>query len=266
MPDRDDRRDGAVIWGRRGVLRAAVLWPLAVAACGAPSAPVTGSSSPIPSATPTAAVAPPAPATSAAPRRTAELVHADTGRQEVALTFHGAGDEELARRVLTLLHDHGAAATVLAVGTWLQQYPDAGRMVVDLGHELGNHTWSHPDLAALDINGVRAEIERCQDLIAAGTGGPGAFFRPSQAQHATPLVRRAAAEAGYSTVLSYDVDSRDFTDPGAPAIRRNVASVRAGGVVSLHLGHPGTLDALPAVLDDLAGRGLRPVTASVLFA
>jgi peptidoglycan/xylan/chitin deacetylase (PgdA/CDA1 family) len=102
-------------------------------------------------------------------------------------------------------------------------------------------------------------------LIAAATGGPGAFFRPSQAQHATPLVRRAAAAAGYPTVLSYDVDSRDFTDPGAPAIRRNVASVRAGGVVSLHLGHPGTLDALPAVLDDLAGRGLRPVTASVLF-
>ena len=144
------------------------------------------------------------------------------------MTFHGAGDEALARRVLTLLHDRGAAATVLAVGTWLQQYPDAGRMVVDLGHELGNHTWSHPDLAALDEDGVRVEIERCRDLIAAATGGPGAFFRPSQAQHATPLVRRAAAAAGYPTVLSYDVDSRDFTDPGAAVVRRNVASVTAG--------------------------------------
>jgi len=183
----------------------------------------------------------------------------------VALTFHGAGDEALARRLLTVLHDRGAAGTVLAVGTWLQRYPDAGRMVVGLGHELGNHTWSHPNLAALDEAGVRVEIERCRDVIAAATGGPGAFFRPSQAQHATPLVRRAAAAAGYPTVLSYDVDSRDFTDPGSAAIRRNVSSVRAGGVVSLHLGHPGTLDALPAVLDDLGGRGLRPVTASVLF-
>ena len=167
----------------------------------------------------------------------------------------------------TLLHDHGAAATVLAVGTWLRQYPDAGRMVVDLGHELGNHTWSHPDLAALDDDGVRVEIERCRDLIAAATGGPGAFFRPSQAQHATPLVRRAAAAAGYPTVLSYDVDSRDFTDPGAPAIRRNVCRGDAPGAWSACTsGHPGTLDALPAVLDDLAGRGLRPVTASALFA
>ena len=112
-------------------------------------------------------------------------------------------------------------------------------MVVGLGHELGNHTWSHPDLAALDEAGVRVEIERCRDLIAAATGGPGAFFRPSQAQHATPAVRRAATAAGYSAVLSYDVDSRDFTDPGAAVIRKNAAAVTAGGVVSLHLGHPG---------------------------
>ena len=57
-------------------------------------------------------------AASAAPARPAgELSHAVTGRREVALTFHGAGDEALARRVLTLLHDRRAAVTVLAVGT-----------------------------------------------------------------------------------------------------------------------------------------------------
>ena len=181
------------------------------------------------------------------------------------MTFHGDGDLDLARRVLGALHTRGAAVTVLAVGTWLQRYPDAARLVTDLGHELGNHTWSHPDLTALDDGGVRAEIERCRDRIAAATGGPGAFFRPSRAQHATDAVRRAAAAAGYPTVLSYDVDSRDFTDPGAAAIRRNVRAVAAGGVVSMHLGHPGTLDAVPGLLDDLAARGLTPVTASTLF-
>ena len=97
------------------------------------------------------------------------------------------------------------------------------------------------------------------------TGGPGAFFRPSAAQHATPEVRALAASAGYRTVLSYDVDSRDFTDPGPNAIRRNVRAAGPGSVVSLHLGHPGTLDALPGLLDDLAGRGLSPVTADRLF-
>ena len=72
--------------------------------------------------------------------------------------------------------------------------------------------------------------------------------------------------AGYPAVLSFDVDSRDFTDPGAAVVRRNAGAVTAGGVVSLHLGHPGTLNALPGVLDDLAAHGLRPVTASTLFA
>jgi peptidoglycan/xylan/chitin deacetylase (PgdA/CDA1 family) len=192
-------------------------------------------------------------------------VHATSGRAEVALTFHGAGDLDLARRVLAGLADRGAAATVLAVGTWLERSPDAAKIVTDHGHELGNHTWSHVDLAALDEAGVRAEIERCRDRIAALTGGPGAFFRQSAAQHATPLVRKLAGAAGYRTVLSYDVDSRDFTDPGAVAIRRNVRAAVAGSVVSLHLGHPGTLEALPGLLDDLAARGLKPVTAGALF-
>jgi peptidoglycan/xylan/chitin deacetylase (PgdA/CDA1 family) len=74
-----------------------------------------------------------------------------------------------------------------------------------------------------------------------------------------------AAAAGYPTVLSYDVDSQDFTDPGVAAIRRNVAKAKAGSVVSMHLGHPGTLQAVPGVLADLAGRGLTPVTATRLF-
>jgi peptidoglycan/xylan/chitin deacetylase (PgdA/CDA1 family) len=252
--------------GRRAVLRAAVMVPLAGLAACAPdrAAPGPAPVAPAPSpATVPDAVAPPS---TPAPLPVGEVSHADTGRPEVALTFHGAGDPTLARRVLTTAHDHGAQVTVLAVGTWLQQDPDAARLVTDLGHELGNHTWSHPDLASLGPAQVRTDFERCRDLIAAATGGPGAFFRPSQAQHATPAVRRIAAAAGYPRVLSYDVDSRDYTDPGAAAVRRNVRAVGAGGVVSMHLGHPGTLDALPGLLDDLAARGLTPVAASRLFA
>jgi peptidoglycan/xylan/chitin deacetylase (PgdA/CDA1 family) len=241
--------------------------PVLAVACAAPAV----SGAPVSALPPTAA---PATATAAATSIAAaaatggpahELVHATSGRPEVALTFHGAGDLDLAKKILTGLAARGAAVTVLAVGTWLQQYPDAARLVTDNGHEIGNHTWSHPTLSALSESGIRAEIERCRDRIAALTGSPGAFFRPSAAQHATPTVLRLAGAAGYSTVLSYDVDSRDFTDPGAPAIVRVVGAAAAGSVVSMHLGHPGTLVALPALLDDLAQRGLRPVTASALF-
>lgn len=232
----------------------------AVAACASPQT-TAGRAAPVPSTTP-----PPSPSVAPAPGGPArEIVHATSGRPEVALTFHGAGDLELARKILTGFADRGAAVTVLAVGTWLQQYPDAAKLVTDHGHELGNHTWSHPDLSMLSTAGIRAEIERCRDRIAALTGGPGDFFRPSATQHATAEELRLAGAAGYPTVLSYDVDSRDFTDPGAAAIRRNVARATAGSVVSLHLGHPGTLTAMPGMLDDLAARGLRPVTAGRLF-
>jgi peptidoglycan/xylan/chitin deacetylase (PgdA/CDA1 family) len=218
---------------------------------------------------PSVAAAPPVPVTSAraAPGGgpAAEVTHALSGRPEVALTFHGAGDPELARQILAGLADRGAAVTVLAIGSWLEQFPDAAKLVIDHGHELGNHTWSHPDLARLGESALRAEIERCRDRLGALTGGPGAFFRPSSTQHATERVRRLAGAAGYLTVLSYDVDSRDYTDPGAASIRRNVRAAVAGSVVSMHLGHPGTLEAIPGLIEDLTARGLRPVTASRLF-
>jgi peptidoglycan/xylan/chitin deacetylase (PgdA/CDA1 family) len=195
-----------------------------------------------------------------------ELVHAGSGRPEVSLTFHGAGDPALGRKVLEALQKAGVAATVLAVGTWLQANPDAARMVTDLGHELGNHTWSHRVMSALSESAQRAEIERCRDRIAALTGGPGAFFRQSSARRPTPELLKLAGAAGYPRVLAYDVDSLDYTDPTAETVRRQVAGAKPGSVVSMHLGHPVTLAALPGILSDLRRRQLRAVTATRLFA
>jgi peptidoglycan/xylan/chitin deacetylase (PgdA/CDA1 family) len=194
-----------------------------------------------------------------------ELVHATSGRPEVALTFHGAGDPALGRSVLEALRKADVAATVLAVGTWLQSNPDAARMVTDLGHELGNHTWSHRVMSALSVSAQRSEIERCRDRIAALTGGPGAFFRQSSARLPTPELLKLAGAAGYPRVLAYDVDSLDYTDPAPETVRRQVAAAKAGSIVSMHLGHPVTLAALPGILADLRRRELRAVSATRLF-
>lgn len=194
-----------------------------------------------------------------------ELVRGDGTRPQVALTFHGAGDLGITRRVLDILAQHRAKVTVLAVGTWLAASPDAAKMIVDGGHELGNHTWSHPALSHLAPSAVRAEIERCRDRLVQLTGSPGGWFRQSQGQHATPDELAEAGRAGYSRVLSYDVDSLDWQDPGPATIRRATAAARAGSVVSMHLGHEGTVQALPGILADLADRGLVPVTANDLL-
>ncbi|GAA2327642.1 polysaccharide deacetylase [Streptomyces violaceusniger] len=194
------------------------------------------------------------------------IAHGPRGGDAVALTFHGQGDAELARTLLSEAERAGARVTVLAVGTWLDEHPEMARRVLDGGHELGNHTMRHRAVCALPAAEAYAEIAECADRLRRLTGAIGSWFRPSRARTATDLVTRLAARAGYPHVLSYDVDSLDFQDPGPDAVREAVlGQVRAGSVVSLHFGHPGTLTALPAVLDGLRRRGLRAVTTTQLM-
>lgn len=272
VPDDEPRR--AVNWSRRDALRAA--WTAcAVAAvtegCSSPSGgghPVgaggSGAAHPGPSATSTA----PGAGTSLGASASGNAVPSASAAvaNGVALTFHGDGTPSLATALLSEAERAGARVTVLAVGRWLGEYPQMARRVLDGGHELGNHTEHHIDIDALGPSAAYAEIEDCAARLQKLTGSRGRWFRPSQAQHATAVVRAAAVRAGYPTVLSYDLDSLDYTDPGTEAVVHNVLSaVRAGDVVSMHLGHTGTISALPAILDGLRTRGLQAVTASALF-
>jgi peptidoglycan/xylan/chitin deacetylase (PgdA/CDA1 family) len=196
-----------------------------------------------------------------------QITHGPRDRPRVALTFHGQGEPSIVQALLGEAERAGARLTVLAVGNWLDAYPQLARRVLDGGHELGNHTQNHVDISAMGTAAAYAEIAGCADRLRRLTGSPGRWFRPSQARLATPLVQREARRAGYAHCLSYDVDSLDYTDPGADAVRRVVLrDVRPGSVVSLHFGHAGTVAALPAVLDGLRTRGLAAVTTSELLA
>ncbi|MCI3273232.1 polysaccharide deacetylase family protein [Streptomyces cylindrosporus] len=229
----------------------------AVAARPAPSAHPTTH----PPTTPT-----PAPAPRRLPGRPAQLTHGPRTHPRLALTFHGQGDPALARRILTEAERHGAHVTVLAVGSWLDEHPDLARRILDGGHDLGNHTQRHLAINTMTEADARTEITACADRLKRLTGSIGTWFRPSRAPQASPLVARLAQAAGYPHVLSYDVDSLDYTRPGAAAITRKVlAEARAGSVVSLHFGYPDTALALPAVLEELARRGLSAVTTTELF-
>ncbi|MFI9154886.1 polysaccharide deacetylase family protein [Streptomyces sp. NPDC053367] len=215
-------------------------------------------------ATPPAPKAPPA--TGGLRARPAQITHGPRDRPHVALTFHGGGDPATARALLETAERHGARLTVLAVGTWLDENPGIARRILDAGHELGNHTQRHLDINAMPEAEAHAEITECADRLRRLTGSIGTCFRPSRATRASPLVETLARRAGYPLVLSYDVDSLDFTAPGAAAVARTVlGEVRAGSVVSLHFGYADTVAALPAVLEELDRRGLRAVTTTELL-
>jgi peptidoglycan/xylan/chitin deacetylase (PgdA/CDA1 family) len=195
-----------------------------------------------------------------------QVVHGPRDRPQVALTFHGQGPAPMAEALLAEAEHAGARVSVLAVGTWLEQYPAIARRILRGGHDLGNHTMHHLDIAAMDAPAAYAEIAGCARRLRALTGSAGRWFRPSQTQYATPLIEREARKAGYPTCVSYDVDSLDYTDPGPDAVVSTVlAKTRPGSIVSLHLGHSGTVTALPAILRGLARRGLRPVTLTSLL-
>ena len=263
---------------RRAVL--ASVAALTLAACAAPAPDSPGTSTP---ATPTASGGtgdaaspdPSTPSSASSPTPSAstpavggparEVAHGPRTAPVVALTFHGAGDPAIADEVLAAAEAAKARVTVLAVGTWLQQYPQVAARILRGGHELGNHTLHHRPMRLMDEATAYAEILGGQRLVTEAHAGP-SWFRPSGTPHATRNILAAAGRAGYRTSLSFDVDPADYTDPGTAAVvSRVLGQVRAGSIVSLHLGHSGTVAAMPKILAGLHGRGLTAVTVSSLL-
>ncbi|MFF0341301.1 polysaccharide deacetylase family protein [Kribbella sp. NPDC004875] len=261
---------------RRTVLRSALLamGTGATAACStddnadSPAAPSTTE----PTSTSAEPTTPPprsqAPSPSAPARAAAavEISHGPRTVHEVALTFHGNGDPALGNRLLDLVERSGARVSVLAVGTWLVAHPEMASRILKGGHDLGNHTMHHKPMRNLDSAQAHREIGDCATVLRRTAKSPGRWFRASGTQQTTPLIRSAAAASGYSTCVSYDVDGLDWQDPPAATVVKAVLDgVRPGSIVSLHLGHPVTVTALPRILSGLTAKRLEPVTLSQLL-
>ena len=223
------------------------------------------------SSAPASTVAPSVPPPSPAPLSTATFVSAGPAdRRDVALTYHVSGDHALVTQLLDLLDARSVKITAFIVGSWLEANADIATRFTSAGHELANHTYTHPTFSTLSRADMQEEVERCREVLQRLTGTPGDFFRPSGTANGTDdpgaAVRDVARAAGYDTLAGFDVDPMDYADPGASAVAaRTLAAVHPGAIVSLHFGHAGTIDAMPAILDGLDARGLRPVTLRELL-
>jgi peptidoglycan/xylan/chitin deacetylase (PgdA/CDA1 family) len=202
----------------------------------------------------------------------------------VALTFDDGPDPDLTPGVLEALAAHGAKATFNMMGWSAGRRPDLVRAVVDAGHELGNHTWTHRDLAGQSASQTRRELDRGRCAIEAAGGVRPRWFRPPRG-NLTGAALCAASELGQD-VLLWSID-RGPAGVGTPAAVADHLSrvVGPGDVVGLHDGiGRGTFDpdgtvarylrarrlvelaALPTALRRLQDQGLRLVTASELVA
>ena len=193
-----------------------------------------------------------------------------SGSDKVALTFHTNGDLGLAQQLLDIFRDQHAVMTNFIVGSWLAVNPSWAKKLKDAGHELANHTQTHPNFASLSEDAMLREIGLCRDILWELGNDIGRYFRPSGTDDGTARpsdkILAVAGKAGYATVLGWNVEPFDYKDPGEDAVRSRVLDQISGGaIVSLHFGHPGTIAALPAILDGISSRGLRTVTVSDLL-
>jgi peptidoglycan/xylan/chitin deacetylase (PgdA/CDA1 family) len=247
---------------RRAFLAAAAA---GLAACSKSVHRVVGSSS----STSSPRNAAPEPTTSTVHTGPSQLVYnGPRDRKMVAFTFHGSGALTLTQEMLDVTKRLSAPITIFAVGTWLQQNPTITHSILAAGHELENHTYTHPQMRGEGAATVSREVIGCRDVLKAQTGSGGTYFRPSGMEGNYPqVVLDQAGLAGYPVVCGFDVDPSDYLDPGAAAIEARVRQgLKPGSIVSLHLGHAGTVAAFPTLVSDARAKGLEPVLVRDLLA
>lgn len=195
------------------------------------------------------------------------VAHGPRDAKRVAFTFHGSGDVGLLHELLAAAQRSAVPITVFAVGSWVDEHPEVVPALLGAGHELANHTYTHPALGQAAQAVVADEIVRCRDALARHAGSPGAWFRPSGVEVPSALILAEAGRAGYRTVVGYDVDPLDYEDPpSATIVDRVRAGLQPGAVVSLHTGHASTVAAFEPMVAAARERSLTPVLVRQLLA
>src|SRR5438034_4014441 len=203
------------------------------------------------------------------------LYHQGAGdAHEVALTFDDGPDPEWTPKILDVLKAAKIKAAFFLVGVNAERYPNLVRRIVDEGHEIGNHTYYHPNLALCWPEHVRLELNATQLLLETITGRATTLFRPpyaadtspSQLSELTPL--QIAQDLNYLVVLE-NIDPQDWAKPGADIILQRVKQQRRdGSIVLLHDAggnRSQTVAALPRILEWLHTRGDTVVPLSTLL-
>ncbi|MFL6584398.1 MAG: polysaccharide deacetylase family protein [Chthoniobacterales bacterium] len=203
------------------------------------------------------------------------LYHQGAGDpHQVALTFDDGPDPQWTPQVLDILKAAGVKAAFFVVGTNAEQYPGLVRRIADEGHEIGNHTYYHPNLALCWPEHVRLELNATQLVIETITGRSTTLFRPPYAADTSPskitelAALNIAQELGYLLVLE-NIDPQDWARPGADVIVQRVKQQRRdGSIILLHDAggdRSDTVAALPRILDYLRNRGDSIVPLSTLL-
>jgi peptidoglycan/xylan/chitin deacetylase (PgdA/CDA1 family) len=184
----------------------------------------------------------------------------------IAMTFDDGPHATNTAKLLDMAAKRHIKLTFFVLGECVQQNPTILQREVAEGHEIGNHSWSHPNLAKLSDEAVRSQLRRTDELIVKTAGVKPKLMRPPYGE----LTKRQRIwinhDFNYKVIL-WDVDPLDWKRPGLNIVAsRIIAGTRPGSIILSHDIHPPTIEAMPQVFDALLAKGFKFVTVSELLA
>ncbi|QPI67555.1 LysM peptidoglycan-binding domain-containing protein [Exiguobacterium sp. PBE] len=193
----------------------------------------------------------------------------NTTSKVVALTFDDGADGANTNKILDILAKNNVKATFFLTGSGANNHPQYIKNIAAKGHQLGNHSYTHPDFTKLTATQMKSELDRTEALIKSLTGKTTKpiFRAPFGAVNSTVL--SGVGASGYGYTIQWNIDTVDWKGLTASQINTKVqTNIKPGSIVLMHTGAgaPGTPLALPTMISQLKAKGYKFVTISQLLA
>jgi peptidoglycan/xylan/chitin deacetylase (PgdA/CDA1 family) len=153
----------------------------------------------------------------------------------MALTFDDGPNPSATPQLLELLAKYGVKATFFVIGRQVRVFPALAREIVERGHEIGNHTETHPSLIWLASSGIADELDRGDEAISSAAGVTARWIRPPYG-YRNPLLNGVVARRGNAGVAMWSIAARDWKTEAAEPVIERLRRARGGDMVLLHDG------------------------------
>lgn len=193
------------------------------------------------------------------------FMRGDPSKKLIALTFDDSPYPKWTPKLLDVLRMLNVRATFFCIGASVKKYPAIAREIVAAGHEIGNHSYNHIDLAWLSRGEAQAEIEACNDVLRKSVGIQPTLVRPPGGNFDEYLIE-AAKKTGM-TLVFWTANVGDYRRQNPEAVLKiAIERTKAGGIILMHDGVQQTLGALPTFVHRMQAKGYKFVTVSELIA
>lgn len=202
--------------------------------------------------------------TAAVTTRELPVYNVDTEEKVLSISFDAAWGRANTEEILNILDRYDVKTTFFLVGFWAEKHPDLVAEIAARGHEIGNHSATHPHMAQLSAAQIRDELKKCSDLVESIIGVPTTLFRPPYGEYNDAVVR-ISREEGYECV-QWNVDSLDWKNLGKEnMIRQCTKDVNPGDIVLFHNDSKYILEALPQILEYYKQKEYRIIPVSEIL-